>query len=66
MDQNVINSVFSHATKGRKILFGHSNNGRVKVKIKYGPLGLLTTRYATDHETFNEIKRRLKISGLLN
>jgi len=66
MDQNVINSVMSHANKGRKILLGHNHIGRVKIKVKYGPLGLITTRYATDHDTYNEIKRRLRLSSILN
>jgi len=61
MDQKTVQTVMSHAEKGRTVLLGFGNGGDVKVKVKYGPMGLITRRFATDHDTFEEIRRRLRV-----
>ncbi len=60
MDLIVVESIVAYSGKGCKILFGHNALGGMKVKVKYGPFCLLTKRFQTDLETYNEIKRRLK------
>lgn len=65
MDHKTIDAVLLHAARGRQILYGDNHTGRVKIKVKYGPLGLISARYPTDRETMNEIKSRLKLSEVL-
>lgn len=63
MDEKIIEVIVEHSKNGSKILFGRSRLGSVKIKVNHGPLGLLTTRYQLDAETYNEVKRRLKSLG---
>ncbi len=60
MNQKIVDSVMLHSSKGHQVLLGHHHGGKSKIKIKFGPFGLLTTRYDTDFETFEEIKNRLR------
>lgn len=41
-------------------MLGQSHTGKMKIKIKYGPLGMMTARYAPDIETFEAIRNQLK------
>lgn len=61
LEQKTIDSVISHARKGHQVLLGYGHTGNVRIKVKHGPLGLVTTRYQTDRMTFEEIKKQLKL-----
>jgi len=50
----------SHAVKGHQVLLARKHDGRHKIKVKYGPFGLITARYSTDRQTYDGIKARLK------
>jgi len=60
MDEKTVDTILSHAHKGHDILMGTDNFGNVKIKVKCGLFGMMNKRYAVDHETFSEIKKRLK------
>jgi len=60
LDQQTVDLVIRHAAKGHKVLLGHSHHGHYKIKVKYGPFGVMTARFSADLETFEEIKFRLR------
>ena len=65
MDQNIVNLAMIQVNKGRKVILGRSHYGHCKVKLKSGLFGMVTRKYSIDHDTYNEIKNRLKINSRL-
>lgn len=62
MDKLLIENVLKHARKGHKVYLKVGQPGHGKVKIKHGPLKMLTTRYEPDLETFDAL--RMKLSSI--
>lgn len=63
MDEETVKKIMSHFRKGHEILMSTDNFGNVKIKVKYGLFGLVSKRFSVDHETFAEIKKRMKRPG---
>jgi hypothetical protein len=52
--------IMHHLKKGDEVLFGRSHNGRAKIKIKFGPMRLLTKRIQVDETTMSQIKNAIR------
>lgn len=47
-----------HFSRSRaRILFGRGHAGQCKIKIKHGPLSVLTKRYVVDPKTYEAAKQ---------
>ena len=60
MDEDIVEAVISKARSGAEVLFGRGNYGELKIKVRYGPMRLMTKRYHVDFETWQEVRARLK------
>ena len=60
VEMDSVEIILHHLQRGDEILFGRSHNGRSKIKIKYGPLRLLTKRVQVDEKTMGEIKNAIR------
>ncbi|MEM7302217.1 MAG: hypothetical protein AAF468_14130 [Pseudomonadota bacterium] len=59
MQKDVINSIMRRQWFNGRVLFRRDNGTRRRVKLVYGPFGMLTKRYLTDDETCEALKARL-------
>jgi hypothetical protein len=60
IDRQAVETVKKHAEKGDTIFIGQNHVGRAKIKIRHGPLKLLTKRLDVDADTLDAIKSILR------
>ena len=60
MDKEAVSSIVSKAESGAEILFGRGNLGEHKIKVRYGPMHLMTKRYQVDAETYEYVMAKLR------
>lgn len=57
MDADILNRIQELKDSHAKIMFGRGHAGQCKIKVKHGPMNMLTTRYVVDPQTYEAAKQ---------
>jgi hypothetical protein len=60
MDNALVDRIIEMRRRGAAIWFARTANGRIKVKVKFGPFHMMTRRYHPDEATFEALKQRMR------
>ena len=60
VDHNAVEIVRKNVQKGDTIFIGQNHVGCAKIKIRHGPMRLLTKRLEVNADTLDEIKSMLR------